>query len=186
MNPRMKRTALNSRVNRVDGIEPPNSNLDGLPGDLLGRLENLYPKLAPSLTAPLDESLIGFGAPILEIPTVDALSSCVARCSFKIFSDPAGYYQSPRAKEFVSWSAPRSDAYRVYFNAHSGKVYVDLNGKRWAEVRSKLEQEHLYCEILRTLIFVLTCEVEIAEARKAEENSQAVTSEVTEVIIPSS
>jgi hypothetical protein len=59
-----------------------------------------------------------------------------------------------------------------------------MNGKRWAEVRSKLEEEHLYCDILRTLIFVLTCEVELAEARKAEEDSKAVTSEVTEIIIP--
>lgn len=156
-----------------------------LPKDILGRLESLYPKLSPisSLVDPLDA--LGFAANSMEMPPLETLSTRVSQCSFRVFADPAAFFQSPRAKQFVSWSAPRNDAYRIYFNTQSGKVYVDLNGKRWDEIRSKLEEEILFCEILRTLIWVLTCEVELHEAREADKNGdRAVTSEVTEVVIP--
>lgn len=162
-----------------------------LPMEIIGRLENLYPKLSPADLAATDAVVGPFGAPTLELPTVDALSTRVSQCSFKYFADPKEYSDSVRAKEFVSWLAPRGDTYRIFFNTVSKKVYVDLNGKRWSEKRSPLEDELLYCDILRTLIFVLTCEVEIFEAREAEakaeaeSGSNAVTSEVIEVVIPS-
>ncbi len=171
----------------MDKIEASNlNNSENLPTEIIGRLASLYSQLSPLAAAPaaVEDVFNAFGSPTLEMPTVDALGERVAQCSFKIFAEPAEYVQSPRAKEFVSWSAPRSDVYRIYFNTVSGKVYIDLNGKRWNEVCSKLQEELLYCDILRTLIFVLTCEVEAAEARIAEaENANAVTSEVTEVII---
>lgn len=163
----------------LEAPKQPGADLSAeLPMEIIGRLENLYPKLSPS------------DAPTLEMPTVDVLSARVSQCSFKIFESPEEYLGSVRAKEFVSWIAPRGDAYRIYFNTVSKKVYVDLNGKRWSETRSKLGDERLYCDILRTLIFVLTCEVELFEAREAEAKAEAeaganaVTSEVIEVVIP--
>jgi hypothetical protein len=162
-----------------------NPNLsEKLPVAIIGQLETLYPKLAPVANASPEDSLSAFGAPTLEMPTIDILSARVAECAFEGFSEPADFSKNARAKEFVSWSAPRNDAYRVYFDARGGKVYVDLNEKRWNETRSKLEEEILYCEILRTLIFVLTCEVELAEAREAEKNADTVTAEIAEVVIP--
>ncbi len=160
-----------------------------LPMEIIGRLENLYPKLSPAdASASLDTVVGPFGAPILEMPTVDVLSTRVSQCSFKVFASAEEYAGSVRAKEFVSWIAPRGDTYRIYFNTVSKKVYVDLNGKRWSEKRSKVEDERLFCDILRTLIFVLTCEVELFEAReaeaKADAGANAVTSEVIEVVIP--
>jgi hypothetical protein len=177
----------NRRIVNFSGSSNLN-NSETLPGEIIGRLASLYPQLSPgsATSAAEGENLNAFGSPTLEMPTVDALSERLGQCSFKIFEEPPEYFQNPRAKEFVSWSAPRSDVYRIYFNTYSGKVYIDLNGKRWNEVCSKLQEELLYCDILRTLIFVLTCEVEMAEARKADESAagNAVTGEVTEVIIP--
>jgi hypothetical protein len=170
----------------VSAIENLKSNLaEHLPVHLLGRLESLYPKLAPAPILPPGTMLAEFGAPILDLPSLDVLSARVSECSFKFFSDPEDYLASVRAKEYVSWIAPRGDIYRIFFNAYSRKIYVDLNEKRWNEVHSQLEDEILFCDILRTLIWVLTCEVELFEAREAENNTdRAVTSEVTEIIIP--
>jgi aspartyl/asparaginyl beta-hydroxylase (cupin superfamily) len=84
----------------------------------------------------------------------------------------------------VSWSPPRSDVYRVFFDSEAKKVCVELNGKRWDEIHSKLEDEVLFCDILRTLIWVLICEVELFEARESEKAADTVTAEVTEIIIP--
>lgn len=67
-----------------------------------------------------------------------------------------------------------------YSNDYSKKVYVDLNIERWSEARSAIEEEALYCEILRTLIFVLTCEVERVTGGGLVDT---VTGSATEIII---
>lgn len=171
----------------MSGNAPPN-NSEFQPQEILGRIDRLYSKLAPVPITPPETWLSSFGAPTLEMPTLESLSDRVAQCSFKVFDDATAYHQNPRAKEYVSWSMPRTDAYRIYFNVYSKKIYVDLNGKRWVEVRSKLEEEKLFCDILRTLIWVLVCEVELFELREAEKRNAdaAVTANVIEVVIPSS
>jgi hypothetical protein len=170
--------------------DPGTSNsAPGLATEILGLLGDLYPKISPAPAEPVDPSVPDFGIPQLEVPPIDDLTTRLGQCSFKVFDDTSVFYGSERAKEYVSWSAPRNDVYRIFFNAYSKKVYVDLNGDQWKEIESQSKKEALYCEILRTLVFVLTCEVELSEARDAEqaaeaEGSNAVTSEVTEVIIP--
>lgn len=188
-------TSIDSRCHTLENIPKgveldttgnhygPNSEF--LPTEILGRLENLYPQLSPLPTGPVDQVLPDFGAPSIELPTMTNLSDRVAKCSFLVFKDSDAFHRSPRAKEFVSWSSPRSDYYRIYFNTLSKKVYIDLNGKRWDEARTKLGEEILFCDILRTLIWVLTCEVERFEAQEAELNSdKAVSAGVIEVVIP--
>jgi hypothetical protein len=169
----------------VDANGPESQSIsESLPTDLLGRLATLYPKLAPVEKSD-DAVLADFGAPTLEMPEMDALGTRVSRCAFEVFDEPAQFAANARAKAFVTWSAPRNDAYRVYFDPQSNQVYVDLNGKRWNEIRAKLEEETLYCEILRSLIWVVTCEVELAEAREAEKAAaETVTADVVEVVIP--
>lgn len=157
---------------------------EALPAELLSRLESLYPKLAPAQKSD-HPVLADFGAPTLEMPALDALRARVSRCAFEVFDEPAHFAENARAKPFVTWSAPRNDAYRVYFDAETNQVYVDLNGKRWSEIRAKLEEETLYCEILRSLIWVVTCEVELAEARQAEMAAEeTVTAAAVEIVIP--
>jgi len=168
----------------VDATGPETKSIsETLPTELLGRLESLYPKLAPAEKT-ADAILADFGAPTLEMPAIDALGTRVSKCAFEVFDEPAHFAANARAKPFVTWSAPRNDAYRVYFDAATNQVHVDLNGKRWNEIRAKLEEETLYCEILRSLIWVLTCEVELAEAREAEKAAETVTADAVEVILP--
>jgi len=162
-------------IGRLDG------NLaESIPKAILGRLDVLYPKIAPPPPETTESVLRDFGAPTLEMPEKEILGTRFLECSFKGFDDPDAYAKCERAKSYVSWSAPRNEYYRIYFNDYSKKVYVDLNATRWCEARSAIEEEALYCEILRTLIFVLTCEVErVSGAGLAD----TVTESVTEIII---
>ncbi len=85
------------------------------------------------------------------------------QCSFKVFSDPAAYLKSECAKPFVTYPGPGLRArdreiYRVFFNEPAKKIYIDLNEVRWAEEKSP-PVESLYSEILKTLIFVLACDI---------------------------
>lgn len=100
--------------------------------------------------------------PTLDLPPLDILTQKLTASSFKIFTDPNHYVKSYRAAAYPSWSSTSidgcgSDVYRIFFNNHSKKIYIDLNAQRWAEARREIETERLYCEILKTLIFVLTC-----------------------------
>ncbi len=144
-----------------------------IPGEMLSRIIALYPKLT--------EAVPGTN-PTQELPSPEELMTSVGECSFKIFPDPDSYFRSERAKQYLSWSSSRcpetaSDLYRIYFNEYSGKIYVDLNGTRFEEARTQLQDEIVYCEILRTLIFVLTCDVARVETVVAEETP-------AEVVIP--
>lgn len=101
------------------------------------------------------------GEPTLSLPPLDILTARVAESSFKVFTDQTNYVKSHRASVYPSWSSPSiegmgAEVYRVFFNAFSKKIYIDLNGPRWNDLRMRLDHERLYCEILKTLIFVLT------------------------------
>jgi len=147
--------------------------LEAIPREILGMIGTIYPKLAEEVPE----------APVkaLDLPPVEQLIDRVAKTSFKVFDNDASYVESERAKSYPSWSGSKaqpirnSDVYRVFFNDYSKKIYVDLNGVRWDEVRKNLEEERLYCEILRTLIFVHTCEV--------EKNEETVSSGASEIIV---
>ncbi len=125
-----------------------------MPGEILDRLSDLYPKLA--------EGVPGNPVSSLDLPSLEELFASVSGSSFKVFDDPVAYEKNLRAKSYPSWSSSRlidssSDIYRIYFNDYSRKIYVDLNGTRLDDLRTRIEDELLYCEILRTLIFVLVC-----------------------------
>lgn len=150
---------------------------ESLPKVILERLDRLYPKLAPTGDESFDGLQVKFGEPAFELPTIEVLGSRLSECSFMHFSDPVAYAESARAKTYLNWSAPKTNLYRVYFNAFSKKIYVDLNAAFGEVARSAYDAEKLYCEILRTLIYVLTCEV---DARGAHET---VSGDVTEVVL---
>lgn len=149
---------------------------ESLPKVILGRLDRLYPRIIPLVLELSDSIKLKIGDQAFELPAIDVLGTRLSECSFMHFQDPVKYAESARAKTYLNWSAPRNDLYRVYFNGFSKKIYVDLNAAFGEVARSAHEAEVLYCEILRSLVYVLTCEVEAG-------NHDSVTADVVEVKI---
>lgn len=147
-----------------------NQTSETLTTEIVGRLEALYPKLSS------DEPSIRESSP--DVPALTDLTGEVAKCSFKVFSDPVDYLESERAKPRVVYPGPGIRArdrelYRVFFNDFSNKIYVDVNEVKWAEEKKPILAETLYCEILKTLIFVLACD--IAKPPEEEGSAEVVT-----------
>lgn len=148
---------------------------EDLPREIIGRLEDLYPKLAAVVPhAPV---------PALDLPPLDILMTQVAESSFKVFDNSESYIESHRAKTYASWSGNRdqsvgaAEIYRIFYNKFSKKIYIDLDGTRWNQIRRALREEILFCDILRTLIFVHDCEV-----AKVEDAVSAGVDEIIEVV----
>jgi hypothetical protein len=135
-------------------IKPVKDRDGGMSAEMLNRLSRLYQRIATDVPDPR--------YPILDLPPIDKISRKIAESSFLVFASSASYGESLRALAYPSWSSLHStgmgsEVYRVFFNDYSKKLYVDVNGSRLVEARRLLDEEAFLAEILKTMIFVVTC-----------------------------
>jgi hypothetical protein len=93
------------------------------------------------------------------LPPLASVAEKLGQASFRVFSDPGQYVASDRAaraRETLpdALSSLGRDVFRVFFNDHSKKVYIDLNHPRWEETGDRLGLERLYCELLKAFLLL--------------------------------
>lgn len=117
--------------------------MDEIPVTILSRFDEIYQKLMT------EESRV--------IPARDAILDSIRRCSFKMFEEPEDYLGNERAKEHEQYISTTfgTFAFRVYYNAYSDKVYVDLNRESISAIRISMETEtQVLIDILRSILVV--------------------------------
>ena len=91
------------------------------------------------------------------VPEKELLLETIRSCAFRTFYDPQTYRESERAKNAPVCISPSrgEDAFRVFYNTFSQKIYIDLNLEFILAFREKMESElTLLCEIMQSILFI--------------------------------